>query len=142
MSAARTRQLLGQSFDAVVLDLHDGVAADTLGRCHGLVRGGGALILCLPPPGCAPRRPELAVLPYTSTDVGCRFWQRLERHLARLNTAPPSEPLASPSALALGSAEQARVVERLAHAFGAGMPQLIALVAERGRGKSSALGLA
>jgi len=142
VSAARTRQLLGQSFDAVVLDLHDGVAADTLGRCHGLVRGGGALILCLPPPGCARRRSSLAVPPYTSADVGTRFWQRLERHLERLDTAPPAEPLEPPPAAPPGSAEQARVVERLSRAFTARTPHLIALVAERGRGKSSALGLA
>src|SRR5690242_17323098 len=77
VSAARSRQLLRRSFDAVVLDLHAGAAADTLGRCHGLVRGGGALILCLPPTGCEVRRRELAVHPYTSTDVGDRFWRRL-----------------------------------------------------------------
>lgn len=142
VSAARTRQLLGQTFDAVIVDLHDGVAADTLGRCHGLVRGGGALILCLPPTGCAPSRPELAVLPYTSADVGSRFWQRLERHLARLDTAPPAQPLVPPPAVALGSDDQARAVEHLAQAFGAPAPTLIALVAKRGRGKSSALGLA
>jgi tRNA(Met) cytidine acetyltransferase len=142
VSAARSRQLLGQSFDAVVLDLHAGAAADTLGRCHGLVRGGGALILCLPPTGCAVRRPELAVHPYTSADVGRRFWRRLEQHLARLDTAPPSEPLEPAPPAPLGSAEQAGVVQRLLHAFTGAAPRLVALIAERGRGKSSALGLA
>src|SRR5690606_22128763 len=71
-----------------------------------------------------------------------RFWQRLERHLARLDTAPPPAPLAPPPEARLGSAEQARVVEQLARAFTADTPRRIALVAERGRGKSSALGLA
>lgn len=142
VSTARSRQLLGRSFDAVVVDLHAGVAADTLGRCHGLVRGGGALILCLPPAGCALRRPELAVYPYTSDDVGARFWRRLEQHLARLDTTPPAEPLEPPPPAPLGSAEQAGVVQRLQQAFTAEEPRLVTLVAERGRGKSSALGLA
>lgn len=87
--AARTRQLLGQSFDAVVLDLHDGVAADTLGRCHGLVRGGGALILCLPPLQCARRRSALAVPPYTSPRERRAAAQRLNSDSA--GTALPSK---------------------------------------------------
>jgi tRNA(Met) cytidine acetyltransferase len=140
LSGGRTRRLLGRSFDAVVLDLHGGLSADTLGRCHGLVRGGGALVLRLPPQPVA--APDLAVYPYTRADVGTRFWSRLERHLETIDTTPPSEPLSPPPPTTLGSAEQARVVARLAQVFVAPIPALVTLTAARGRGKSSALGLA
>jgi tRNA(Met) cytidine acetyltransferase len=141
-SRARSQQLLGRSFDAVVLDLHAGVSADTLGRCHGLVRGGGALLLCMPPEGRSIAAAELAVYPFTAAHVGTRFWSRLERELAGIDTAPPNAPLVQPPPIVAGSAEQANVVTRLARVFEAADPSLIALIAERGRGKSSALGLA
>ena len=136
------RSLLGQSFDAIVLDLHAGVSPDVLGLCQGLVRGGGALILCLPPEGRAVPRAELAVAPFGVADVTTRFWSRFERRLAEFDTSPPLSPLAPPPELGQGSIEQRRVVEQLARAFAAREPRLLALLAERGRGKSSALGLA
>jgi tRNA(Met) cytidine acetyltransferase len=136
------RALLGQSFDAIVLDLHAGLSPDVLGLCQGLVRGGGALILCLPPEGRAVRRAELAVAPFGVADVSTRFWSRLERRLTELDTSAPPSPLAPPPPLDLGSAEQRRVIEQLARAFTARAPLSLVLIAERGRGKSSALGLA
>ncbi|HWO11936.1 MAG TPA: GNAT family N-acetyltransferase [Polyangiaceae bacterium] len=142
LAPARARALLGRSLDAVVLDLHAGLSADTLGQCHGLVRGGGALVLCLPPPGQPVSLAELAVYPFAPEQVGTRFWQRLERRLARLDTAAPQAPLAAPPRAELGNAEQRRVAARLADAFATRSGLAFALIAERGRGKSSALGLA
>src|SRR5689334_19881386 len=108
------RSLLGQSFDAIVLDLHAGLSPDVLGLCQGLVRGGGALILCLPPEGRAVPRAELAVAPFSVADVTTRFWSRFERRLAEFDTSPPLSPLAPPPELAQGSVEQRQVVEQLA----------------------------
>jgi tRNA(Met) cytidine acetyltransferase len=146
LAPARARALLGRSLDAVILDLHAGLSADTLGQCHGLVRGGGALIVCLPPEGAPVASADLAVYPFTVAEVGTRFWERFERHLARLATGldvgSPPAPLAPPSAVAPGSEEQARAVEHLAAAFVARSGVRFALLAGRGRGKSSALGLA
>lgn len=141
----RPRQVsdaLGGAFDVVVLDLHDGLDADALGACHGLVWGGGALVLRMPPLDHRPRAPSLVVEPFTLDDVGARFVARFERVLAR-GPAAPLTPLAPPSRhVPGGTDEQARVVERLARAFVGPEPARLALLADRGRGKSSALGLA
>ena len=142
LAPARARALLGRSLDAVVLDLHAGLSADTLGLCHGLVRGGGALLVCMPPAGAPVASVGLAVYPFGPEHVGTRFWERFEQHLARLDTTAPGEPLTQPPPMPPGSAEQHRVIEHLARAFAARSGSAFALVAERGRGKSSALGLA
>lgn len=138
----RARQLLGQSLDALILDLHGGLAADTLGICQGLIRGGGALLVCLPDADRAIASAELAVAPFEAADVGTRFWSRLMQHLAQSESPLPDAPLEPPPAPAAGSAEQAEVVATLAQAFSAHVPSAWVLLAERGRGKSSALGLA
>lgn len=125
---AKARALLGRSLDAVVLHLHAGLSADVLGHAHGVVRGGGALIVCAPPAGARCRAQTWPCIPSPSR----------ERHAARLDTAPPTTPLAPPPAPEFGSTEQRRVVERLSRAFVAERGARF----ERGRGKSSALGLA
>jgi tRNA(Met) cytidine acetyltransferase len=82
------------------------------------------------------------VYPFAVAQVGARFWERFERFVARYETGPPRAPLAPPPAPETGSPEQRRVVERLARAFAAQSGAAFALVAGRGRGKSSTLGLA
>jgi tRNA(Met) C34 N-acetyltransferase TmcA len=73
------RQLVsvfGRSFDAVVLDAHDGLDADVLGQSHGLCWGGGGFILRLSAQGDWPLsgREPLAAYPYGPEHVGTRFW--------------------------------------------------------------------
>ena len=138
----RTRSLLGQAFDAVVIDAHDGLDADLLGRCHGLVRGGGALVLRLPPHGETRRWAPLALPTFALDEAGTRFWARLEALLEDPRAVAPAEPLRAPPPAAAGTAEQARVVAALAAGFCDPAPRSFALLADRGRGKSSALGLA
>lgn len=141
---AGVKRLLGASFDVVVLDLHDGVDADVLGRCHGFIRGGGALVLRGPPEGVVPRPDPspLAVFPYGAEDVGSRFWNRLRSALDRAGVGPPAEELAPVTSVPRGTVEQARVVDQLRGLFVDDGDELVALQADRGRGKSSALGLA
>ena len=142
LAPTRVRRLLGQAFDAVVLDLHDGVNPDVLGQCHGLVRGGGALILRMPEPGVIPAAPSLAPFPYSPEDVGTRFWTRLEDCLERSDAVVSPEPLMPPPKTTSGTDEQERVVQCVAASLGDSLPSFTVLVADRGRGKSSALGLA
>jgi tRNA(Met) cytidine acetyltransferase len=144
---AAPRQLagmLGRAFDAVVLDAHDGIDADVLGQSHGMCWGGGGFILRLPPRGAGwpvSGRAPLAAYPYTPEQVGTRFWSRFERLLDSAALAEPC-PLDPPSHEVQGHAEQAQVVADLVELWSQPRASRVALLADRGRGKSSALGLA
>lgn len=122
------------------MDLHDGPDADLIGQSHGFVRGGGALIFRLPK--CPPDdgRERLVTAPFTAEDVGMRFWGRVERFLAFLTAL--EAPLPIPPPVTEGTAEQAAVAAALQVDFSQAGPSRSVLVADRGRGKSSALGLA
>ncbi|MBW2465034.1 MAG: tRNA(Met) cytidine acetyltransferase [Deltaproteobacteria bacterium] len=143
--ARQVRKLLGRSFESVVLDLTEGVDPDLLGQAQGFIVRGGALVLRLPAAGRPPKagRISLAVPPFSREDVGLRFWRRLEEKLARPwvedQSAPPLTPSRAP---VTGTREQARAAEGLASLFTSSRPQLATLLSDRGRGKSSALGLA
>jgi tRNA(Met) cytidine acetyltransferase len=138
--------VLGRSFDAVVLDAHDGLDADVLGLSHGLCWGGGGFILRLGArDGWQPSgREPLAAYPHAPEHVGTRFWSRFERVLADagFEAAAEPSPLDPPSHDVHGHAEQAHVVARLLELWSGTQPSRVALLADRGRGKSSALGLA
>jgi tRNA(Met) cytidine acetyltransferase len=140
----RVRTLLGRAFDAVVLDLHDDLDADVLGQVHGFVRGGGALVLRLPPADAPPGQrgqERLAAFPYSAADVGTRYRHHLERAIARAEVSAP-HALGPADHDVAGTAEQAAVVDQLASRLAAPDPSVTTVVADRGRGKSSALGLA
>lgn len=139
--------LLGQDFDAVVLDLHTVLDVDQLSQAQGLVRAGGCLVLRLddahaPLP---PREHELLRLwPDTlkrppTRRLRARLAQRLFAHAAAL--APPL-PLRPCPPILQGSAEQAALVERLRARLARSEPTLTVIMADRGRGKSAALGMA
>lgn len=146
---ARVATRLGRSYDAVVLDAHDGIDADVLGQCHGLVWGGGALVLRMGELGEPPSRAaqaRLAAFPYRPEDVGTRFRAHVERALARAEGldrgASAVAELHPPSHRVTGTAEQGRVVDALVRTWSSPGPTRVAVLADRGRGKSSALGLA
>lgn len=135
---------LGRAFDAVIFDGHAGLDADALGCAHGLVWGGGGFVLRLPVPSGAPpdgARMRLAAYPYGPSDVGTRFAAHVQRALTRARLSAAT-PLSAPSRTVVGHDEQARVVEALARTWSAPGRSRVAVLADRGRGKSSALGLA
>lgn len=129
---------LGQAFAAVVVDAHEGLHADVLGQVQGLVWGGGGLVLRR---GASRPRPTapLVVFPYDDADVGQRFgtraWDVLEA------AAVDVEPVSPVPRRLEGTAEQGEVVTSLTRAW-LGKPSRAVVLADRGRGKSSALGLA
>lgn len=155
------RRVLGQDLGAAVLDLFAGVDPDAFGAVVGTISGGG-LVLVLAPPLAAwwshvdPLRSRLAVAPYTDADVGRLFVDRLFARLAADDavTIVPVDGPTPPTALApplprrrSGDAtpwtdDQAGAVDALVAMAGAPRPRPVVLISDRGRGKSSALGLA
>ncbi|MEC7948792.1 MAG: GNAT family N-acetyltransferase, partial [Myxococcota bacterium] len=132
---------LGAGFDAVVVDLHQGLDANALGMAVGFVRGGGGLLLRLPPAGVRPPPDaRLCAPPHPASAVGHRAWDRLERWVA---DAPRTSGFVDRvERRAQGTREQAELVAAL-HARWAKRGRSASVVlAARGRGKSAALGLA
>ncbi|MFB6309859.1 MAG: tRNA(Met) cytidine acetyltransferase TmcA [Salinirussus sp.] len=81
-----SRQLLGGTYEAVVIDAHDACRPNTIGRAAGAVNGGGLLILLTPRLDEWPDRTDafddtLAVPPSSSADVTSHFRRRLVRTL-------------------------------------------------------------
>ena len=142
LAPGRTDEALGRAYDAVVMDLSAGLDAESLARCEGLVWGGGALIVRMPEGELAPRamREALAVFPYGPDDAGSRAWARVRDALAAIDEGP--RPVAPAPHDVVGGAAQAEVVSQLVARLRDEAPSLTVLLADRGRGKSSALGLA
>jgi tRNA(Met) cytidine acetyltransferase len=135
VSPRDVRALLGQARDAVVLELYGGLRLEVLAQSEGLVRGGGRLILLEPDEPVADE--ALVVEPFGIEDVGTRSWERVRVQLP----ANPGHTRLATSRLDRGTDEQAALVDHLVSRW-AGAPSRTAIIADRGRGKSSALGLA
>lgn len=134
------RSFLGRGFDAVVLDLHEGLEPDLLGMASGMVRAGGALVLRLPARGCIPTRSSLVVWPSDPHRASRRMVERLERALgAWPELDGPLEPAERTFA---ATAEQNEAVEALRRGFLLWPLGVTVVTAGRGRGKSSAIGRA
>ena len=78
---ARSRELLGTTREAVVLDAHDRLDPNAIGRTAGVVDGGGLLVLLAPELDAWPDRRDgfdetLAVPPFDVDDVCGRFRRR------------------------------------------------------------------
>jgi tRNA(Met) cytidine acetyltransferase len=136
-------RLLGRAFDVVILDLHAGFEAEALGLCQGFVWGGGWLLLRMPPVGEVPEGPlSLVVSPHAPSEVGHRLWAHLERCLQRASLPELPSRLSPAPHTVTGTEDQQRAVQTLRETLCASEPALVVLLSERGRGKSSALGLA
>lgn len=149
---------LGSECTALVVDAHSGFDPDAVGQCAGSVRAGGVLLLLAPPPEHWPsladpvrRRCHAHGDDASGPD---RYLLRLARLLGeagmtiRVPESPPPAALPYPAPVRhrppdrCASADQAAAVDdllRLAH--GRAQRPLL-LCADRGRGKSAALGLA
>ena len=162
---ARRGRLLGSEAPLVVLDLWAGLDADALGVAAGIVPGGGILLLLTPPLESwegwqDPLRRSLAPHPLPPERVAGRFAGRLARLLqggaegvaviregvAQLPTlSPATAPSSLPSRGREGRAvtvDQQRAVEAVLRAARGQRRRPALLIADRGRGKSAALGIA
>ncbi|ELY57228.1 tRNA(Met) cytidine acetyltransferase TmcA [Natronococcus jeotgali] len=175
LAQSRAGELLGTTRDVVVLDAHDELRPDALGKLVGTVDGGGLFVLLTPPLEDWPDRRDgfdesLAVPPFSLSDVTGRFRRRLvetlrahrgigvvdledgvvddgltepapRRDVDGEGLEPPSEHR-FPTAVyeACRTADQIDAVAAFEALFEA--PAAVVLEADRGRGKSSAAGLA
>ncbi|MCL7744409.1 GNAT family N-acetyltransferase [Guyparkeria hydrothermalis] len=161
-SLRRARESLGGECDRIVFNALSGFDPDALGAVAGLPRAGGCLILLAPPLADWSDRedPELARItpyPFTPADAGSAYIHRLIRLLAeqpvlwRVSEGQPLPPAPLPAThvgepklaeAPCRTPEQAEAVERIL-AVANGRPRRpLVLRSHRGRGKSSALGIA
>lgn len=153
LSMQRPDALLGGEWLLIVLDAHSGLRPDMLAAAGGALRGGGRLVLLAPPLAQWPafRDPDyLRVGPFGCAATSARFWQRLHGLLdapgvqvieqGRLRPLLVADETGGDEADPLREQRQA-VVEIIRTARGRAHRPLV-LIADRGRGKSAALGLA
>ena len=166
----KSHSLLGQECQALVFDAHTGFDADAFGVSAGLIRKGGALILLVPPlqtwiQGDDPQAARLAVYPEKKKTVGKFYLRRLAHMLGNDESVafyhqaneqliipePPAIPLSSeeediepeddddPACLTKDQKEAVQAVTKVARGH---RRRPLVLTADRGRGKSAALGIA
>ncbi len=138
----KAHTLLGQECDALVFDAHSGFDVNTFAAVSGTLRGGGTLFLLIPPLDEWAAFPDpdyqrFLPYPYTPEQVEGRFLRRLVWLLARRSGFSPTTLLFDEKAVGLKPNLQQAVIQTILQSE---VP--VVLTADRGRGKSAALGMA
>ncbi len=154
-TGAEARQWLGQDLELLVWDSHAGTHPGGLGAVSGALVGGGLFIWLVPTLAHWPQGPDPDYARLRHHAPPYRFLARLARLLERKTTAPhvlltPDSPLPSlpaPPAEPAGpwqgmTPDQQQALEAIAHLATSPEPAPVVLRADRGRGKSAALGMA
>jgi len=160
-------RLLGRELDFLVYDAQGGFDPDSFGAASGALRRGGLLLLLTPPLADWPWLPDpqagrIAVEPFTVAGISGHYLARLARtlrqdpnlllieqgqELPRLDPLPPQTPdcleeeAPAVDSLAL-SQDQAAAIEAIIRCARGRARRPLVIVSDRGRGKTSALGLA
>lgn len=157
LRSSKTAQLLGQEFDAVVFDACTGLHPDALGVAAGLVRAGGLLLLLAPEPESWAQfdDPDYRRLMNASElSQSSRFFlQRLCTHylpglrivdavLQPLPVAPVVGSQKTDIEPPYASSDQREAVAALSRVITGHRRRPLVLTADRGRGKSAAIGIA
>lgn len=159
LPARDAHRLLGQTLDFAVFDAYAGFNPNAFGQLCGTLAGGGVLLLLTPPAAQWPQfaDPEYAALcvePYRPEQLKGHYLTHLVQILngaetlvhwpqqgqPRLPSLPPVQRGAGVAPPCL-SPDQARAVELICASIERRQPPLV-LSADRGRGKSAALGIA
>jgi len=155
---ARRQQLLGDEYGIAIVDAWGGFDPDQFGAVSGTVRGGGALLLLLPPLAEWARYPDpakqrIAAWPHTPATMHNRFIERASRVLRQCTAvewlcqddalpAPLNISSRQPSGAPFRTADQQRAIAAIHHVVHGHRRRPLVLMADRGRGKSAALGMA
>ncbi len=168
LPAERARRLLGRDLPALVFDAWAGLDLEALGATTGAVVGGGLFLLLCPgldawPEFADPDHARIAVHPFTAADVPGRFLRRMARIVAahpgihvitpttpwvlvnqRLRAHLQAPPAAGPQSVPppCRTPDQARAVEAVLRVARGHRRRPVVITAHRGRGKSTALGIA
>ncbi|MEH6473806.1 MAG: tRNA(Met) cytidine acetyltransferase TmcA domain-containing protein, partial [Halopseudomonas sp.] len=150
LKPSRCHQVLGQEFLWGVIDGSDGVDPDALGACSGTLCGGGLLVLLLPPSdggGCSPFDNWLHQCLRPSQGVSIvRQGAAIPESLSIESAAPilPEPELASVAAIDADCVtdDQAEAVKQIIRVAQGHRRRPLVLSADRGRGKTAALGIA
>lgn len=165
LPASKTHQLLGQTLSSLVFNAWDGFNPNSFGQISGTLEGGGLLVLICPdlkewPDYDDPEHKNLVAYPYESTDAGRRFISRAAMLLEddaytvvyhereaisgveiELPDSTPPESAQVETILPNKTLDQQHAVELVLSQFRRGRRPAV-LTADRGRGKSAALGIA
>jgi tRNA(Met) cytidine acetyltransferase len=165
LKALNSRQAfthLGRECELLVYNAFSGFDPDALGALSGTLKGGGLLFLLTPPLQkwhhfADPQAERIAPAGYTLTGLRSCFLERLSQILATdpsvIRCTPhgiePWQPLASPEITTTKvlhhicrTLDQVRAVEAILKVAHGHRKRPLVLIADRGRGKSSALGIA
>lgn len=165
LPVTRGDKLLGSELDTLIYNAHDGFDPDSFGAALGALRGGGLLLLLTPPLEQWPQLPDpqaarVAVHPYSADQVTGHFLRRFARALTRSNgvtllsqtdpvpQSPPPPDAAIVAVVAIAepdgdyrTPDQTQALETMiATAHGRARRPLV-IISDRGRGKSSVLGI-
>ncbi len=151
----QAQQTLGQELDLLVFDIWAGLDPDALAATAGMVRGGGHLILLVPPLDQWATHPDpylkrLCQYPHNWEQLPVFFIRRLierfkgEPSIRWLESKSPIPQLSAPAPPVdqlQPTADQQAAVTALEHLVSGHRRRPLLLIADRGRGKSTALGL-
>ncbi len=160
IESKRLGYYLGQEIDGAVFSAEEGISADALGMTAGMIRAGGVLVVMTPeeekwPHLANPEDSRFLNTPFTLNQSLKLFTQHLIscwktnrviwlHENQQVHDASDLQPQnsASKSTINLPSPDQVSAIEKIKSvAFGHRKRPLV-MTADRGRGKSSALGLA
>ncbi len=167
VTGPQAHQLLGQETAHIVFDAYGGFNPDAFGAVVGTLRTGGLLLVLTPslsdwPAYADPEYARITVSPWSCEHLTGRFLERLVQRLRASEQADciePGQPLptqpaprsaAAPAAPAdepspdspCRTSDQATAVAAVERVAQGRSRRPVALIADRGRGKSAALGLA